>query len=98
MTWQPAPPEDEPKLLYSVIEHRARIERARKLIEQTELFDELGLGQLAAASRLVAQDALELATAYGWAVQASFARKTQVDRLLAIIAGAAYDQCRRSTR
>jgi hypothetical protein len=34
-------------------------ERARALLERTELFDELGLGSLASSARMVARDALD---------------------------------------
>jgi hypothetical protein len=48
-----------PPPLHEITERQAA-ERARKLLDQTELFADIGLGPVAAQSRMLARDVLEL--------------------------------------
>jgi hypothetical protein len=60
-------------------------DRARELLDKTELFEELGLHELARLSRLVARDVLELVDQVGFARSALRASDARADRLETIV-------------
>jgi len=80
-------------LLTNVPPESSAEQRARALLAETNLFDELGIGQFAASSRVVARDVLELTEHLAAERSARRAVQEARDRLQEIVGKAAYQAC-----